>query len=269
MKRVMKWLDGLRSHVNSQAIKKSDHRPKAAVLVDFENVSGKMLEAAVVAVNTVGPGCIFKAYGAKERLKGPAHRFLKENGATLVLGRHLTPGKNGSDMLMAMDAIELLHLQGVREFVLVTSDSDFAPLCDLVRKHGANAVVIGSTKAGASLQAAASDFIELRKVSAPLPEPVITVETPQPSPIGYLEQICQVTADLTDADPKKVVSLSTLGTALSKRGLGRAKDHGYGTLYKAIAADKRLVLTRENCGEVRLSQTAAKQIRNSAQRTMT
>ena len=260
MKRALQWLFGLKSQQTTST------KAKTAVLVDFENVSAKMLEAAVIAVNTAGPGCIFKAYGAKDRLKGPAQRYLTTHGATLVLGHHLTPGKNGSDLLLAMDAIELFHLDKVREFVLVTSDSDFAPLCDLIRTRGGSTVVIGSLQTGASLQQAASDFIQLPSKPDSTPTTVLSTQAIKPGPEKFLDQICLVTADLTDTNPERFIALSKLGTTLQQRGYGRAKDNGYPTLVKAVAADKRLVLERKNHGQVRLSQSAAQKIRLTAQR---
>ena len=57
-------------------------------------------------------------------------------------------GKNASDIVLAIDAVDLLHGAPVDVFVIVSSDSDFVPLVSRLRSAGK--IVIGSGRPGAA-----------------------------------------------------------------------------------------------------------------------
>eukprot|EP00475_Leptophrys_vorax_P009915 TRINITY_DN16609_c0_g1_i4.p1 TRINITY_DN16609_c0_g1~~TRINITY_DN16609_c0_g1_i4.p1 ORF type:complete len:550 (+),score=93.67 TRINITY_DN16609_c0_g1_i4:1071-2720(+) len=72
-------------------------------------------------------------------------RSLLENGFELVyLPRTSAQGKNGSDVRLAVDVMEVLFLQpSISTFILGTGDTDFIPLLQKVRGYNKKVIVLG------------------------------------------------------------------------------------------------------------------------------
>lgn len=108
---------------------------KVAFLVDFDNVATDVIEQAL---NTV-----FKDYGAAHirRAYCNAEQAQREQGFLKRLGLraivNLAIGKNSTDIALAADAMDLAITEKPDIIVLVSSDSDFAPLVLRLREKGA------------------------------------------------------------------------------------------------------------------------------------
>lgn len=108
---------------------------KVAFLVDFDNVATDVIEQALNAV--------FKDYGAAHirRAYCNAEQALREQGFLKRLGLraivNLAIGKNSTDIALAADAMDLAITEKPDVIVLVSSDSDFAPLVLRLREKGA------------------------------------------------------------------------------------------------------------------------------------
>ncbi|MFV9506785.1 MAG: NYN domain-containing protein [Oscillochloridaceae bacterium umkhey_bin13] len=70
-------------------------------------------------------------------------------------------GKNATDILLTIDAMDLLHTHGIDCFCLVTSDSDYTPLVVRLRAAQCSVVVIGRAKTVPTLIEASNLFVRL------------------------------------------------------------------------------------------------------------
>jgi uncharacterized protein (TIGR00288 family) len=72
-------------------------------------------------------------------------KSLLENGFELVyLPRTSSQGKNGSDVRLAVDVMELLFLQpSISTFILGTGDTDFIPLLQKIRAYNKKVIILG------------------------------------------------------------------------------------------------------------------------------
>ena len=74
--------------------------------------------------------------------RGKRDQLLELGIEARHLFRSTKSGKNSSDILLTIDAVELLYVHSIDAFVIVSSDSDFVPLVSKLR--GAGKTVIGA-----------------------------------------------------------------------------------------------------------------------------
>jgi NYN domain len=108
---------------------------KVAFLVDFDNVATDVIEQALqMCFKDYEAVHIRRAYCNAEQAQN--HQgFLKRLGLRAIV--NLAIGKNSTDIAMAVDAIDLAITEKPDVIVLVSSDSDFAPLVLRLREKGA------------------------------------------------------------------------------------------------------------------------------------
>lgn len=108
---------------------------KVAFLVDFDNVATDVIEQALqMAFKDYEAVHIRRAYCNAEQAQN--HQgFLKRLGLRAIV--NLAIGKNSTDIAMAVDAMDLAITEKPDVIVLVSSDSDFAPLVLRLREKGA------------------------------------------------------------------------------------------------------------------------------------
>lgn len=108
---------------------------KVAFLVDFDNVATDVIEQALNAVfKDYGAAHIRRAYCNAEQAQHQ-QAFMKRLGLRAIV--NLAIGKNSTDIALAVDAMELAISEKPDVIVLVSSDSDFAPLVLRLREKGA------------------------------------------------------------------------------------------------------------------------------------
>ncbi|XZQ28139.1 NYN domain-containing protein [Rhodobacter capsulatus] len=88
---------------------------------------------------------------------------------------HAGTGKNASDLLLALDAMELALREGVTRFVIASSDRDFSHLAQRLREYGRQVTGIGETKTPQIFRDACETFLTL-------PLPPVPKDAPQPPP---------------------------------------------------------------------------------------
>ncbi|HEU4460577.1 MAG TPA: NYN domain-containing protein [Methylibium sp.] len=111
-----------------------DERTRTSLLIDADNIS---VEVVAEVLRLIGDGSRRlvhrRAYGSLEK----AREFgaLCEQHAIRFFSTTFA-GTNGTDVALAIDAIELARDEPGDEFVLVTSDCDFLPLAARLRELG-------------------------------------------------------------------------------------------------------------------------------------
>ena len=81
-----------------------------------------------------------------------------------------TAGKNGSDIELAIAAVDLLHESCIDGFCLVTNDSDFAPIALRLREAGRFVVGMGGRRAATAFVQACDRFAVLDASAPPREE---------------------------------------------------------------------------------------------------
>jgi len=140
------------------------HGDMVAVFIDLENLAlgaGEDLpgqadpipyKALELLVRDYGNATIRRAYADWSRPEfGRYQNSLAQNGITLIqVTRFGAQQKNAADILMAVDAMEVLITHpDVGTFLLVAGDGDYSPLVQRLREWGKRVVGVG-TKASAS-----------------------------------------------------------------------------------------------------------------------
>lgn len=134
--------------------------PRVTLLIDADNVSADVIEQAVQRTMTEYGGIhVRRAYcNAETALKQQA-LFKRLSVRPMV---NLSAGKNSTDIAMAVDAIDLVIAERPDVVVLVSSDSDFAPLVIRLREKGCRVCGIGQQgKTGEDTVAIYDSFIDL------------------------------------------------------------------------------------------------------------
>jgi uncharacterized protein (TIGR00288 family) len=114
---------------------------RVVLLVDADNVSPDVIEQAVEAVlSEHGAIHVRRAYCTAESALKDLALFKRLAIRPMV---NLSAGKNSTDIALAVDAIDLVVAERPEVVVIVSSDSDFAPLVIRLREKGCRVEGIG------------------------------------------------------------------------------------------------------------------------------
>lgn len=136
-----------------------------AVFVDGDNVRPESGAEIRSFAQQLGRLDVVRVYGgahpASAWMTAPGYRFI-----------YAGAGKNAADLLLSIDAMEMLLLREIRTFVVASSDGDFSHLAQRLRERGARVLGFGEEKTPESFRAACSEFSILRprKGAAPCKE---------------------------------------------------------------------------------------------------
>lgn len=135
---------------------------RIAVLIDADNTSHKYAEALLDEVAKYGNPTVLRAYGdwSSEHLKG-WRRQLNLRGIRPIHQVAWTTGKNSTDFVLVIDAMDLLYSGNVEAFALVASDSDYTGLAQRLRESGKKVYGFGRKTTAAALQNSCDEFIQL------------------------------------------------------------------------------------------------------------
>jgi uncharacterized LabA/DUF88 family protein len=147
---------------------------QVAVFIDLENLAlgaGENLpgqadpipyKALELLCRDYGNASIRRAYADWSRPEFAKHQHnLAQNGITLIqVTRFGMQQKNAADILMAVDAMEVLITHpDVGTFMLVAGDGDYSPLVQRLREFGKRVVGVGTrASASARLIAVCSEY---------------------------------------------------------------------------------------------------------------
>ncbi|MGJ8547250.1 MAG: NYN domain-containing protein [Sulfitobacter sp.] len=138
-----------------------------SVLVDGDNISAKHADQIQSTAAQHGTPNVLRVYTDAQRGSdwhdAPGYRMV-----------HAGTGKNAADILLALDAMELLFTKNTRLFAIASSDGDFTHLATNLREYGAKVIGIGEAKAPSAFRACCTDFVELGS-----PHPVRLVPKPE------------------------------------------------------------------------------------------
>ncbi len=153
-------------------MKRDSNDQRIALFIDFENLvtrtgidSDKFdLRPALDALLSKGKIVFRRAYADWTRFAAATQR-LHDHGVELIdVPPSTRSGKNGADVRLVIDALELCYLrEHIDTFVIASGDSDFCPLASKLREN--DRMVIGMAVKEATSQLfvkACDEFIYLR-----------------------------------------------------------------------------------------------------------
>lgn len=137
--------------------KAEDH---IALFIDCDNISHRSIEGIINELSKYGIVNIRQAYGnwTKDNLKNWEEKLL-EFAIKPIQQFDYSKNKNATDILMTIDAIDLLHTKDIDAFAFATSDSDFTPVVMRVQNEGIKVYGFGEKKTPKPFMAACSQFI--------------------------------------------------------------------------------------------------------------
>ncbi|MEO5672666.1 MAG: NYN domain-containing protein, partial [Ramlibacter sp.] len=147
------------------------------LLIDADNVSGDVIEQAVERTLTeYGAIHVRRAYCNAEMAVKHQSLFKQLSVRPMV---NISAGKNSTDIALAVDALDMVIAERPDVVVLVSSDSDFAPLVIRLREKGCRVCGIGQQgKTGEETTAVYDEFTDLRHQASASRAP----SSPAPSP---------------------------------------------------------------------------------------
>lgn len=134
--------------------------PRVMLLIDADNVSADVITQAVERVlDEHGAIHVRRAYCTAESALAHLKLFKAHSIRPMV---NLSTGKNSTDIALAVDAIDLVVAERPHLVVLVSSDSDFAPLVIRLREKGCRVEGIGQEgKTGEDSKPVYDAFVDL------------------------------------------------------------------------------------------------------------
>ena len=134
--------------------------PRVMLLIDADNVTTDVIEQALQQVlERHGAAHVRRAYCTAELAQKQLKLFKTHSIRPMV---NVSTGKNSTDIALAVDAIDLVIAERPDVVVLVSSDSDFAPLVIRLREKGCRVEGIGQEgKTGDDSKPVYDDFTDL------------------------------------------------------------------------------------------------------------
>ena len=237
-----------------------NNEPTVMLFIDADNVSASVIEQAIARV-LADHGAIHvrRAHCTAEAAVNHQQLFKRLSIRPIV---NLATGKNSTDIALAVDAIDLVAAERPQIVVIVSSDSDFAPLVIRLREKGCRVLGIGQMgKTGEESRGVYDGFIDLEhvkarpaartapaKVAAPRSraQPVraralAPVAPPAPPKVvvpAEVQSILQAVPALQGGAP---IQLNEVGESLRRYGLLKSKSASPSRFLKRHAAHFELV----------------------------
>lgn len=244
----------------------SENIAVSVLLIDGENVPARYADEIM---GLTGRGLAeARVYGD---FSNPAMQGWRDCAAQYGLRLNQTAGKPGSknsaDMLLTIDAMDLLWVAEYQGFCIVSGDRDFVPLAIRLRRAGKTVVGIGTDKANVVLREACDRFhvlsVEKAKLAVIVPPPLAELEpaalpkpAAPPAPKRDLLMIFETVRAELIADAQGWFHGGGVGSAIRKKFPGfEWQDYGASTLGKVFAAHPRF--ETKTGGYIRLKEKSA------------
>jgi len=204
---------------------------RVMLLIDADNVSADVIEQAVQRTMTEhGAIHVRRAYCNAEASVKHQALFKRLSVRPMV---NLSAGKNSTDIALAVDALDLVIAERPDVVVLVSSDSDFAPLVIRLREKGCRVCGLGQQgKTGEETTAVYDEFTDLQHQAARAPAAAkrparaprrAKAAEPAPSPTALPEDVQRILEAVPEMRGGARMELNQAAEALrSAKLLGRS-----------------------------------------------
>lgn len=260
---------------------------RIALLIDADNAPADKIDEILTELSTLGVISVRRAYGnwTKHGL-GSWQEKLLEFAIRPIQQFDYSKGKNASDMAMTVDALDLFYVDRPDAFGIVSSDADFTPLVMHLRAKGSAVFGFGAAQTPKPFVNACSRFLYLESLGVDLspaqliePDsdgptataaPVVDAaakpgETAAPgvpgrpaslrTPTAQLRQDTGLMTLLRDAvnavqDESGWAHVGAVGSQISNKASFDARNYGYATLTKLLAATQDFEMRDEGTSRV-------------------
>ena len=118
-------------------IESEDPTMRLAVLIDADNAQAAVIENLLAEIARYGEATVKRIYGDFTATASSSwKKVLQQFAIKPVQQFAYTKGKNATDSMLIIDAMDLLYTRKFDGFCLVSSDSDFTGLAMRIREEG-------------------------------------------------------------------------------------------------------------------------------------
>ncbi|MBB5206683.1 NYN domain-containing protein [Chiayiivirga flava] len=150
-----------------------DDQRSLAVLIDADNAQPSVIQGLLEEVAKFGVAAVKRIYGDwTSTSHAQWKRALLRHSIAPVQQFAYTSGKNATDSMLIIDAMDLMYTRRFDGFCLVSSDSDFTRLAQRLREEGLLVLGFGEKKTPEPFVVACDKFVYTE---------VLRPETPQPA----------------------------------------------------------------------------------------
>lgn len=132
---------------------------KIALLIDAENISANYIEGILSEITEYGIATYKRMYGdfTSPTLNKWNEKAIEHSIVQIQQPRY-SKAKNAADIMLVIDAMDILYAGKVEGFCIVSSDSDFTRLVNRLCEDGMEVIGMGNNNASGSLKAACTEF---------------------------------------------------------------------------------------------------------------
>ena len=173
---------------------------RVALFVDGDNLPPSLSTAILEAAGRLGRVDLRRVYAAEAGPKG----WDEALGFRVV---RVAGAKNGTDLLLCIEAAEAACRGAFDQFVIASDDRDFSHLACWLREQGLPVLGLGTSKSPEAWRAACSEFVTLSSA---------VQDTPRPTPV-----LSDLDLRLRDVIGRKQIGkpMKDVGSLLSRQGL--------------------------------------------------
>ncbi|OBS08755.1 NYN domain-containing protein [Acidihalobacter prosperus] len=137
-----------------------EHSLRLAVLIDADNAQASVIEGLLAEVARFGEATVKRIYGDfTSTASAQWKKVLNRYSIKPVQQFAYTTGKNATDSMLIIDAMDLLYTRRFDGFCLVSSDSDFTGLAMRIREEGLTVLGFGEKKTPEAFRNACHKFV--------------------------------------------------------------------------------------------------------------
>lgn len=136
-----------------------------AVLIDGDNAPVKSISTVISKISTFGRITTKRVYGNwKKSHLAPWEEVIKNLALKAQQQFDYVTGKNATDIAMVIDAMKLLNTGKYDAFAIISSDSDYTPLCIELRESGIFVIGVGRDDSSDAFKRSCDEFVSLNKL---------------------------------------------------------------------------------------------------------
>ncbi len=142
-----------------------NNETKIALLIDAENTNVKYIDAIFSEIKKYGNVTYQRMYGDfRNNALAKWVEKSTEYAIVPIYQQNYSSGKNAADIMLVIDAMDILYRQNVDMFCIVSSDSDFTRLVNRIKENAIYVVGMGQSMASKTFVKACNEYKFLDKI---------------------------------------------------------------------------------------------------------
>lgn len=236
---------------------------RLAVLIDADNAQDAVIEGILAEIARFGEATVKRIYGDFTTQQSARwKKVLQKYSIKPVQQFAYTKGKNATDSMLIIDAMDLLYTRKFDGFCLVSSDSDFTGLAIRIREEGLVVLGFGERKTPEPFRNACNKFVftevlrpalEGNELDVEVQDPKLSKEHNKSTKKDEVEDKKSIfptqfllTALEQSSDDEGWAELGTFGSYLNKLQPDfDSRLYGYKKLSQLVKAKQDLFVTEE------------------------